>query len=232
MSRVVRRLFPPIAAAFLALAVAGTALAARASVSVFNADGTPAGATVCEFYFEFNPVPGGEAGSWALRDASDATVEQGAYAVTSTEGDRHPDTGSLSLPNGTYLLLWDDEDRIDNSNEELEIVVDCAAAETDAPSQSVLSETDAPSQSVLSETDAPSQSVLSETDAPSFGQSVGGITEAPIMTQPDTSAVEGAQPDAVGWSGVLLVLFGALAIVILLTPRRRPDRRWGGPKAE
>ncbi len=221
MSRVVRRLFPPIAAAFLALAVAGTALAARASVSVFNADGTPAGATVCEFYFEFNPVPGGEAGSWALRDASDATVEQGAYAVTSTEGDRHPDTGSLSLPNGTYLLLWDDEDRIDNSNEELEIVVDCAAAETEAPSQSV-----------LSETDAPSQSVLNETDAPSFGQSVGGITEAPIMTQPDTSAVQGAQPDAVGWSGVLLVLFGALAIVILLTPRRRPDRRWGGPKAE
>jgi len=221
MSRVVRRLFPPIAAAFLALAVAGTALAARASVSVFNADGTPAGATVCEFYFEFNPVPGGEAGSWALRDASDATVEQGAYAVTSTEGDRHPDTGSLSLPNGTYLLLWDDEDRIDNSNEELEIVVDCAAAETEAPSQSV-----------LSETDAPSQSVLSETDAPSFGQSVAGITEAPIMTQPDTSAVQGAQPDAVGWSGVLLVLFGALAIVILLTPRRRPDRRWGWPKAE
>ena len=221
MSRVVRRLFPPIAAAFLALAVAGTALAARASVSVFNADGTPAGATVCEFYFEFNPVPGGEAGSWALRDASDATVEQGAYAVTSTEGDRHPDTGSLSLPNGTYLLLWDDEDRIDNSKEELEIVVDCAAAETEAPSQSV-----------LSETDAPSQSVLSETDAPSFGQSVGGITEAPNMTQPDTSAVQGAQPDAVGWSGVLLVLFGALAIVILLTPRRRPDRRWGGPKAE
>lgn len=209
-------------AASLALTVAGTALAVPAtSVSVFNADGTPAGATVCEFYFEFNPVPAGEAGTWELRDAANAVAAQGPYEVTSTEGDRQPSTGSLSVADGTYVLMWDDEDHIDRSRGELEVVVDCAAGETEAPSQSV-----------LDETDAPSQSVLDETDAPSFGQSVAGITEAPMMTLPDTSALEGAQPDAVGWSGVLLVMFGALAIVLLLTPRRRPGRRWGGPKAE
>jgi hypothetical protein len=110
---------------------------------VFNADGTPAGATVCEFYFEFGPAPGGEDGSWELRDGGGTAVADGSYSVTAADGDREPNTGSLTFPNGTYTLLWDDEAQIDNSNEELEIVVECAEPEPTFV-QSVAADTDPP----------------------------------------------------------------------------------------
>jgi len=209
MSSLIRRsILPPIAAAALLVAAAGSALAASpsATVSVFNADGTPAGATVCEFYVEFNPLAGGEEGSWELRDDGGAVVDDGSYGVTASTGDRVPDSGSWSLANGTYTLAWDNEDHVDSSRSEAEIVVMC-----EEPSQSVAAETDEPSQSVAADTEKPRQSVAAETDRP---------------TLPNTAAFDsGGRPDPGAWTGLIAALLGFAAFVLVLTPRRGTGRR-------
>ena len=213
MSSLIRRLIlPPVAAASLLAAAAGSALAGdpKVTVSGFNGDGTPAGATVCEFYVEFNPIAGGEEGSWELRDAGDAVVAEGSYSVTASTGHREPATGTWALPNGTYMLLWDNEDEVDNSRTELEIVVECTA----------------PSQSVAAATDAPSPSMPAETDNKTPFQSVEGETDTPQRTQPDTAAFEStAQPDSSAWTALLAVILGVAAAVLVLTPRRGTSRR-------
>ena len=214
MSRLIRRLIlPPIAAASLLMSAAGVALAEpESAVALFNADGTPAGATVCDFYFEFGTAPGGETGSWELRDSGGTAVASGSYSVTASTGHREPASGSMTLPNGTYTLLWDDEGVIDRSNEELQIVVECVD-DTPVPSQSVAIETDAPSQSVAIETDVPSQSVAADTDVPQ-------------RTLPDTTSLDQpARPDPGAWVSLLAVLLGLGAFVLVLTPSRRPGRR-------
>ena len=209
MSKFMRRLIlPPIAAASLLVAAAGSALAASpdATVSVFNADGTPAGATVCEFYVEFNPVAGGEDGTWELWDDASNVVDDGSYSVTASTGDRVPDSGAWALANGTYTLAWDSEDQIDSSRSEAEIVVMC-----EAPSQSVAAETDEPSQSVAADTEKPSQDVEEETDAP---------------TLPNTAAFgDQGRPDPSAWMGLIAALLGIGAFVLVLTPRRGTGRR-------
>jgi hypothetical protein len=210
MTSMVRRaVLPPVAAAALLLAAAGSALAdAESTVSVFNADGTAAGATVCEFYVEFSPAPGGESGAWELRDSGGSAVANGSYSVTASAGDREPDSGTMTFPNGTYTLLWDDEPVIDRSNSELEIVVECAE-----PTQSVAAETDTPTQSVAADTDKPSQDVEGETDAPH-------------QTLPDTAGIDQpSRPDPGAWTGLIAALLGIGAFILVLTPRRGTTRR-------
>jgi hypothetical protein len=210
MFSLIRRLIlPPIAAASLLLLAAGGAFAASpsATVAVFNGDGTPAGATVCEFYVEFSAVPGGEEGTWELWDDGADVVDSGSYSVTGTTGDRAPASGSWSLDNGTYTLAWDSEDHIDSSRSEQDVVVECAE-----PSQSVQVETDEPSQSVDIETDVPSQSVGAETDVPG--------------TLPDTAGVDSqGRPDPGSWTGLIAAILGLAAFVLVLTPRRGTGRR-------
>ena len=212
MSNLTRRLIlPPVAAAALLAAAAGTTLAdARGTVSVFNADGTPAGATVCEFYVEFSPVPGGESGAWELRDSGGTAVANGSYSVTASTGHREPASGTWALANGTYTLLWDDEPVIDRSNSELEIVVECAE----------------PSQSVAAETDAPSPSMPAESDEATPFQSVEGETDEPRRTLPDTAAFGSpSKPDSGAWTSLLAVILGVGAALLVLTPRRGTTRR-------
>jgi hypothetical protein len=221
MASLIRRLIlPPIAAASLLVAGAGSALAASpsATVAVFNADGTAAGATVCRFYVEFSTVPGGEEGTWELWDDGANVVDSGSYSVTGSTGDREPDAGTFDVPNGTYTLAWDSEDHIDSSRSEAEIVVSC-----EAPSQSVAVETEVPSQSVAIETEVPSQSVGAETDVPS--QSVAAETE-PQHTLPDTTAVDSqGRPDPGAWTGLIAAILGLGAFILVLTPRRGTGRR-------
>jgi hypothetical protein len=210
MASLIRRLIlPPIAAASLLVAAAGSALAASpsATVAVFNADGTAAGATVCRFYVEFSTVAGGEEGTWELWDDGANVVDSGSYSVTGSTGDREPDAGTFDLPNGTYTLAWDSEDHIDNSRSEAEIVVSC-----EAPSQSVAIETEVPSQSVGAETDVPSQSVAAETE--------------PQHTLPDTTALDSqGRPDPGAWTGLIAAILGLGAFILVLTPRRGTGRR-------
>jgi hypothetical protein len=170
---------------------------------------------VCAFYVEFGAVPGGESGSWELRDAGGTAVADGSYDVTGSAGDRQPDSGTFTFPNGTYTLLWDDEDRIDNSNEELEIVVECVdESEPPVPTETPMA------------TPTFEQSVAAETDAPSFVQSVAGETDAPEMTLPDTTALtQPARPDPGAWAGVLAVMLGLAGLALTLAPKRRPRGR-------
>jgi hypothetical protein len=212
-------LLGPLGAGLLALSAAGTALAGpEASVSVFNADGTPAGAT--GFYVQFNPLPGGETGSWEIWNSSGTMVADGDYEVTGTDADREPDTGVFDLPNGTYSFIWDDETPIDDSRGRLTIEVACATdtpAPTGTPFQSLAGETDAP-------TGTPFQSPGGETDAPTSVQSVAGETDAP-PTLPDTTALETGRPDSAIWPGIIVIAFSLLAAILVLTPNPRRRNR-------
>jgi hypothetical protein len=207
MTSLIRRLIlPPIAAASLVLALAGTAFAGTpdVTVGVFNEDGTPAGDTVCAFSFEFNPIAGGETGTWELRDASDAVVEHGDYSVTTTDGDRTPDSGTFSLDNGTYTLIWDDESPIDKSNQQLQIVVSCETNPATSPEQSLAAET----------------SVVTQKP----GGGVGNVGGGPTL--PNTSAKGQATGEPSPLAALLLpALAGLLALVVVLTPRRGMPRR-------
>lgn len=53
----------------------------RWPVFVSNADGTLLGSTVCDFYFEFNRLAGGETGWWELRDAGVLTLPNRHWAA-------------------------------------------------------------------------------------------------------------------------------------------------------
>ena len=195
----VRRLLPVALAVPLVLAAAGTASAfIESTVSVFNADGTPAGETVCEFYIEFNPTPGGETGSYELRAADDSVVASGPYSVTDTEGDREPDAGAWTLDEGRYTLLWDDEEPVDASRLELTIDVDCPEAEpTPTPTP-----------------------VATQTAGPTPTGTVQPATGTPRITPPPTDAVSGG-PSLGGSSAVLVLLAGLSVAALLLAPRRR-----------
>jgi hypothetical protein len=206
MQPIRRILLPPVAAALLGLAAAGTALGGSPSgtVSVFNADGTPAGATVCDFYVVFNPVTGGEHGAWKLRNSSQGVVEQGDYHITATESDREPDTGSFSVPNGTYKLLWDNEPTVDSSHSEITVVVACEAGGTETPFQTLADFTDVP------------------TSVPTSRPTGGG---GPLITLPNTAAMNDASPDTGAWLGAVALITGLAGFVVVLAPRRRRQRR-------
>ena len=207
MQPLIRRIFlPPVAAALLGFVAAGTALAGTptGTVSVFNADGTPAGATVCDFYVVFNPVAGGEDGTWRLRNASLGAVAEGDYHITATESDREPDTGTFSVPNGTYKFLWDSEPAIDSSHLEITIVVSCEAGPTETPFQSVAEITDVP------------------TTVPT-SHPTGGV--GPLLTLPNTAAMDDARPDTGAWLGAVALITGLAGFLVVLTPRRRRQQR-------
>jgi hypothetical protein len=183
---------------------AGGALASEifSHVAVFNADGTPAGATVCDFYVEFSAVEGGESGDWELRDSGGAVVEHGTYSVTGSAVDRVPDTGTFSLPNGTYKLVWDNESPIDTSKMTLDIVVECAAP-TATPT-------------------------ATPTEAPTFSEDVSGATDVPprLPTLPNTTTVgQSSGPDQGAWTGVIVAMLALAGLVLVLTPRSRSSRR-------
>jgi hypothetical protein len=199
-----RRLLPPVLAVPLALALAGGASAyIESTLSLFNADGSPAGDTVCEFYMEFNPTPGGETGSWELLASDQSVVASGPYEVTETEGDREPDTGTVALEDGTYLLVWDDETPVDASRREQEIVVEC---EAEQPSE------------------APTGSELPvETSSATPGGGVAGATGTPRLTPPPTDSA-GAPSGAATTLPGLLVLIAGIAVGALVTTRRLARR--------
>lgn len=217
----------PAAALLLVAFFAGTANAGLAAsrVEVHAGDGHDAATTVCDFHLHFygtdeDPV---ESGHWQIW-SGDAVVLEGQYEVSDTEPEyRWPATGTTSLDNGSYTLIWDDEP-IDNSYLELTFTVECEQA---APTGSV-----APTDSAAptgGPSEEPTGGVQPTESAPTGGPSEapgGGVlpTEsAPTgnVTGPGGTTVtlpptDGLVPDSeptTSSSGMLAVL-GVLAVTI------------------
>jgi hypothetical protein len=89
---------------------------------------------VCDFYFEFDlnetsDVVGWVVKTWNSTPLSGTTVLSGNGGPTDANGKlRQPDSGSLSLPDGRYNVVWDDETPVDGSNGHQSFTVSCESA--------------------------------------------------------------------------------------------------------
>jgi hypothetical protein len=167
--------------------------------------------TVCTFHLE--AIPAGtddhETGNWEIRATGGNIVLSGEYETTGSTGDRIPDTGTFSLADGSYQLLWDSEP-IDTSHWTKAFDVACggAVAPTATPPGAV----------------APTGTALPTTGV--------NPTGAAAVTLPPTDEDMATRPAAYEHSGTWLVAvsLGVLsALVLLASPRmgtrpRRIDR--------
>jgi hypothetical protein len=93
-----------------------------------SVDGEP---RVCGFWLEFDfdrtvDVVTWEIKEWSASPLDGATVLQGNGGPTDADGKlRQPDSGSLTLPDGHYSIVWDDEAGVDESFGLQSFVVDC-----------------------------------------------------------------------------------------------------------
>ena len=76
---------------------------------------------VCTFHLDFFFGDAGQSGDWWIESWSPAgdrsEVLAGSYATDGSGGDRQPDAGTYSLPNGHYKLYWEgDENPGGNTN--------------------------------------------------------------------------------------------------------------------
>jgi hypothetical protein len=218
----------------LVLAMIGTGSAAAGwlgSVAIVDAD---AGAEVivdgqpqvCEFWFEFDlpeavDVVGWEIREWADSPAEGTLVLEGQGGPTDADGLlRQPESGTLTLPDGRYNVLWDDEP-VDASFVSRSFVVDCGE---EAP---VATESTPP---------APTDEGTGGTQPTPSGQDLAAGGAA--ITAPPTDIVTNA--DGGSDNGLLAVLVSVVAAVVLAftTPWQRLSGRasarwaprWASPR--
>jgi hypothetical protein len=207
-------------AAILAMSVSGVALAGPDAVIFIyddtNTEPVVGGTiTVCAFHLQVEPgTDDHETGTWRIDDANGDTVLSGEYETTGSQGDRIPDAGSFTLPEGRYTLFWDSE-QIDRSHREKDFVVDCGGV---SPTASPTGGGGAPGGGGV----APTGEALPTTgvNAPGAGAS--------NLTLPPTDASVAPQPASTDtgheWS-IALVLGVVATTAFLLTPRTVRVRR-------
>jgi hypothetical protein len=230
-----RRPVALLAGGALALAVSGPALAGTpdswprfydtTAGEVQPVDGV---VTVCEWWMEFQPLPGGEWGSWELWQG-DTKIDDDPYEVgePGSAADREPTFTNFTLPEGRYLLIWDDEAPVDSSRQELTVVVDCPDAPTPAPT-----DTPAPTGTVApTDTPAPTGTVAptesappADTPTPTPSGTVLAETGTPAFTLPPTDVVTATETTQRGLPLVLL-LIGLLTTAVALAARGFALRR-------
>jgi hypothetical protein len=99
-------------------------------------DGEP---HVCDFFFRFDlneqsSVVGWNVRTWNPEPLDGSLVLKGKGGPTNAAGQlRQPVSGSLSVPDGHYNVVWDDEDPVDASNGAESFVVDCSTAIAPTP---------------------------------------------------------------------------------------------------
>jgi hypothetical protein len=214
---------------------AGAALAAPTGVTAVIHEGNTetASSTVCTFHIHFQSNKN-IAGDWAIRKvASDPTtnVLNGSYDAASGD-DREPDSGTFSLPNGHYVLVWDDEP-IDRSFDSLAFDVACEAAPPSQSSAPIASASTAPIASsstapIASSSTAPISSVLpiaSGGQPPNGG--VEGVQGTPPRTLPPTDLGTAARSSADPRPTLALLGFITLAALLVTARlgRRKESRR-------
>ena len=229
----------------------GPALAAPTGVTVVihegNTETQPAGAA-CTFHFHFLSDLD-VAGGWEIRAGArnGPAVMNGLFDTTGVGADRVPDSGTFSLPDGHYVMVWDDESPIDKSFDRLPFDVACEAPTqpggSEAPISSGGSEapissggSEAPISSGGSEapissggSEAPISSGGSEQPISSGGEGPGGsvlgISGTPPPTLPDTDAPSTPRSDLRSPLGLLAVIAGVALVISGRQSRRRGHTR-------
>jgi hypothetical protein len=231
----------PATLALLALAVGPASAAVNdrwGTVAVIDAstdsqnivDGEP---QVCDFYFEFDlnetsNVVAWEVKTWNATPSAGTTVLSDKGGPTDADGKlRQPDSGSLSLQDGRYNVIWDDEDPIDDSNGHQSFTVACESA-TPTPTPTVAPATPTP-------TPTPTGVVLPATGTPK--PTPAGAVEAATGTAqptlpPTDASVSRSAGSATGiWlvaAGVGLLSFVLLTLLPSRLTRRLPVRQRRG----
>ncbi len=218
------------AALTLALVAGGGAAASSyyGSVAVIDADagsevmvdGQP---QVCSFWLEFDlnfaaDVVGWEIREWSESPPDGALVLDGQGGPTDADGRlRQPVSGALTLPEGRYNVLWDDEP-VDASFDSRSFVVDCPEAVPPTPSESA-------SASPSDEGTGGTQPTPSDEDLAAGG---GGAA----ITPPPTDTVAATEGSAdVGVVALILSILAALTVIFSMSAQRvleRTTRRYRG----
>ena len=190
------------------------------TVTIFDAD---AGAEVvvdgqphvCNFYFEFDfgitaDVVGWKVKQWNAAPLDGATVLKGQGGPTDADGKlRVPATGSLTVPDGRYNVVWDDEYPPDGSNGARSFVVDCKAAPTESA--------------------APTATPTATPTETGTDLGVGGVVaNAGGITPPPTDTSAGIAANHADNGGLVAILIAALAVLTgstLLAPARLVRRK-------
>ena len=192
------------------------------TVTIFDAD---AGAEVvvggqphvCKFYFEFDlgitaDVVGWKVKEWNAAPLDGATVLKGQGGPTDADGKlRVPATGSLTVPDGRYNVVWDDEYPPDGSNGARSFVVDCKTAPGQQSAPPSPSET------------ATTQPTPTDTGTDlGVGGVVAGAAGGTSITPPptDTNAVAASTTDNGGLIAALVAVLAVIAVVFLTSWRR------------
>jgi hypothetical protein len=153
---------------------------------------------VCDFFFQFDLNIAPDILSWEVRDSSGAAVLKGSGTPDADGKLRQPDSGSLSLPNGEYKLVFDDEPVVDSSHGIVHFRVNCAGSgATPTP-------TEAPAQPT------PTQGgVLPGQGTPTPAGAVAAAHGTPRVTLPPTDT----EAATTGGSSGLAVILGGIALV-------------------
>lgn len=216
----IRRLALAAAPAALVLAVFGAGHAAASdgdkygTVAIIDADSgqemvVDGQAHVCNFFFEFDlgiqaDVVGWKVKEWNAAPLDGTTVLKGQGGPTDADGKlRVPDSGSLTVPNGNYNIVWDDEYPPDGSNGVRSFVVDCAAEE---PAE-----------------EPPAPPTDNGTDLGVGGTAGGDAAAAGNITPPPTDTGTVASASAADNSGLIAAIVALTTVVggVFLTSWRR-----------
>ncbi|MFL5727000.1 MAG: hypothetical protein ACJ76W_04895 [Chloroflexota bacterium] len=216
----IRRLALAAAPAALVLAVFGAGHAAASdgdkygTVAIIDADSgqemvVDGQAHVCNFFFEFDlgiqaDVVGWKVKEWNAAPLDGTTVLKGQGGPTDADGKlRVPDSGSLTVPNGNYNIVWDDEYPPDGSNGVRSFVVDCAAEE---PAE-----------------EPPPPPTDNGTDLGVGGTAGGDAAAAGNITPPPTDTGTVASASAADNSGLIAAIVALTTVVggVFLTSWRR-----------
>jgi hypothetical protein len=196
----------------LAFGAVAPVLAAPSGVTAVVHEGDtetpPLGSLVegCTVHLHFTSEPA-KAGDWQIRadDEDGPPAHSGSFDTTGGD-DRVPDTGTLALTSGHYVLVWDAESPLDRSFDELPFDVACEQPTNSGGEEPTDSGGEEP---IDSGGEDPSGSVL-------------GIAGTPRLTPPntDTDAISSTTSSDLRPALALMGLVGLASLVVASRQRR------------